>query len=118
MVVGLYDNVTDFIDKVNREPMMKYIYTQGGCYTFYLMLKSVFPGATPYISEEKDHIRVKIGYSKYDIKGRHRFNKGYTEMTEEEIQVAEKWQFSKSKVLQIAECPYCEEPICAEDLIK
>ncbi len=46
------------------------VYRYGACYGFFLILKTVFPGAKPFfISDKSDHIVTKIGNRFYDIKG-------------------------------------------------
>ena len=50
-------------------PDASIIYTFGGCYGFYEILKSVFKDATPYMLKDETHIITKIGDSYYDITG-------------------------------------------------
>lgn len=44
------------------------VYTNGGCFQFYLILRSVFPDAKPYY--DSNHIITRIGDRYYDITGR------------------------------------------------
>ncbi len=91
---------------------IKYIYMEGGCYNFYLFLKKIFPGTIPYISKEKTHIITRIGRTFYDINGQHKKHSSYTKMNKNDVLLAEKWSFAKNNLLKIAECPFCEEPLC------
>ncbi len=43
------------------------VYTQGSCYRFYLILKSVFPEAQAYY--DSNHVITRIGDRYYDITG-------------------------------------------------
>jgi len=86
------------------------IFTQGGCYRFYVFLKKIFPDATPYISKEKDHIITLIGGSFYDATGMVD-NLEFTPLTEAEEEVCKGWSFCNRKAIQISECGFCGEPI-------
>ena len=48
------------------------IYTQGNCYHFYEILKSIFPEAEPY--ESGGHVLTKIDDNYYDIRGKLKAN--------------------------------------------
>jgi hypothetical protein len=85
------------------------IFTQGSCYKFHLFLKSLYPKAVPVINEEKDHIGTLIHTDVYDITGKVSGN--YNVMADYEIELAQTWSFSKSRMLQLGECPVCEEPL-------
>jgi len=61
--------VVRFISAVRElSPMMTTICTQGSCYPFYELLKTVFPAAVPYYND-KAHVVTKIGDRFYDITG-------------------------------------------------
>ena len=45
------------------------VYTNGSCIRFYQILKTVFPEALPYWSEESRHMITRIGKKYYDISG-------------------------------------------------
>jgi hypothetical protein len=54
-------------------PDMVYLYTQGQCYNFHLILKQIYINETyvvPYYSIREGHVYSKIGLHFYDIKGR------------------------------------------------
>lgn len=91
------------------DPYIETIFTQGGCYAFHLFLKSLYPHAKPMLSEDKEHVVSLIHGDYYDITGR--VNEFYDPMTQEEIQVAETWSFSRTQFLSLGECPNCEEPL-------
>ena len=86
------------------------IYMNGACYQFHLLLKTFFPESEAFISKEKDHVITKYNRRYYDITGEVSGN-WYTPITESEIDRASAWSFYKTKVIQIGECPFCEEPI-------
>lgn len=91
------------------------IYLNGGCYNFYLILKSLYSSAEAYIvrfnkNEQYNHVVTKISNRFYDITGdvtnkyydRIPFNNQHSEVL--------KWNFSKSRVLNtICEC--CGEKV-------
>jgi len=61
-------SVLDFIEAIRKSREDNEIaYTNGGCYQFYKILKSVFPEAEPYYNS--DHVITKIGNNFYDISG-------------------------------------------------
>ena len=56
-------------------PFMKKIYEQGGCFSFYLILASVFPQSVPYMDGGHIYTWIKVDWEDegafYDINGRH-----------------------------------------------
>ena len=93
------------------DPYIKDIFMSGGCYKFHLFLKAIFPVSMPYINRSKDHIITRIGGRFYDITGEYKQYSNYIPMTKEDVKMAKKWSFYKQCMLQITECPICEEPI-------
>ncbi len=85
------------------------IFMQGGCYRFHLFLKNIFPVATPFIHKDKDHIISKIDNQFFDIKGIVENKNEYSPLKKSELEMVEKWSFSKWHLLQLKECPFCEE---------
>ena len=69
------------------------VYTQGGCFRFYLILKSVFPDAAAYY--DMDHIITKIGDKYYDINGEYTDLKNYLPLTDypNSLKQAHKWKY-------------------------
>ena len=86
------------------------IFTGGACYQFHLFLKTVFSNAEPYINLKRDHVVTKIDGKLYDIKGIVK-EKDFTPLNETDLKLVKKWSFRKNNMLQITECPFCEEPI-------
>lgn len=96
------------------DPLVEHIYTQGGCYQFHLILKSIHPEAKP-MRVDKDngvHIVTQIDEHLYDIKGK--VLKPVREMTDDQIREAEQYQFSKMYYATVGECEHCAEPIRVE----
>ena len=87
------------------------IFTQGGCYQFHLFLKNIFPDAIPFIHQNKDHIISKIGNKFFDITGFVENENEYSPLKKSELEIVEKWSFSRTHLLQLKECPFCEEPL-------
>lgn len=87
------------------------IFMQGGCYRFHLFLKNIFSDATPFIHKDKDHIISKIGDQFFDIKGIVENKNEYSPLKKSELEMVENWSFSRTHLLQIKECPFCEEPL-------
>ena len=94
------------------DPYIEMIFMQGGCYQFYEFLHKLYPyDAELYINKEKNHVVTRIKGRYYDITGVVS-REGYEKATDYDKEIARKWNFSKQKMLQIGECPVCEEPIC------
>jgi hypothetical protein len=87
------------------------IFMKGGCYQFHLFLKSVFPDAIPFIHKNKDHIVSQIGNKLFDITGIIENENEYSLLKKTELEMVEKWSFSRTHLLQLKECPFCEEPL-------
>lgn len=57
------------------------VYTRGGCYGLYQILKEIFPSAKAYFDDKnEEHILTKIGDRYYDINGEYPFK--HTEKSE------------------------------------
>lgn len=93
------------------DPYIATIYTEGGCYRLHLMLKQIWPDALPVINQLGDHVGTLIDGDVYDINGIADWS--YRAMDDDDIAVAETWSFAKNSMVQIGECPVCEEPIVA-----
>lgn len=99
----------DFIQTIRETDVyIEKIYLNGGCYSFYKVLKVIFPTAIPLINHSKDHIITMIDDKGYDITGQ--VEGSYSMLTKEEILMCEKWSFSRNYWLH-RECPNCEELI-------
>ena len=104
--------ILDFINNLRvTDRYIKYIYLNGGCYQFHLLLKKIYPSAVAYISDHKNHIVTKYRGKFYDIMGIVDNVDGYTKLTEEEKRIVENWSFHKYNLLKLTECPSCDEPI-------
>lgn len=55
-------------------PDAEYVYKNGACYQFFLILKSIWPQAVPYYDKE-GHVYTDIDGTLYDIRGRARLQK-------------------------------------------
>jgi hypothetical protein len=84
------------------------IYLNGGCYQLYLVLSSIFPSAEPYLNKSKDHIVTKIDGFFYDIRGI--YEDSVVDIPLNMIDEIKGWSFSKTMMLSIGECSFCEEP--------
>lgn len=93
------------------DPYIETIFTQGGCYRLHLMLKRFWPDALPVINATGDHVGSLIGGEVYDINGVSGWS--YRPMDDDDAAKAEEWGFAKNAMLQVGECPICEEPILA-----
>lgn len=89
------------------------IFMRGGCYQFHLFLKSLHSESLPYIHQDLDHVITRIGGRFYDIKGELNANfiELYSPLKETHLELVQNWSFSKTRMLSVAECPVCEEPI-------
>lgn len=105
--------VLKFINALRKaDEYMEDIFTMGSCYRFYLLLKKLYPDAEPMINKDKDHVATKIGRKLYDIRGVVKNSDGrFIRLTGTDLAKAKKWSFRKQCLLQVTECPACEEPI-------
>lgn len=102
-----------FIDALrNSDGYIEYIYTEGGCYQFYLLLKLIYPKAIPYINIRKNHIITKIGEKMYNIRGEFKKYLNYKPLIDKDIKMCEGWSFRKNNMLILTECEVCGEPLC------
>lgn len=101
--------LVDSLRKTDR--YIESIFMQGSCYQFHLFLKNIFPDAKPFIHKDKDHIVSKIGNKLFDITGIVENENEYSILKKSELEMVEKWSFSRTHLLQLKECPFCEEPL-------
>lgn len=92
------------------------IYMSGGCFQFHVFLRSLFPGAKPYMHKNKDHVVSLIGNKMYDIRGEihEAAEVMYSPFTAEDFETVSNWSFAGHNLLLLGECKYCEEPITIE----
>ncbi|MDD4495034.1 MAG: hypothetical protein PHV32_11960, partial [Eubacteriales bacterium] len=69
----------------NSDNYIRYIYTQGGCYQFHLILKSMFPQAVPYINTEKTLVATRLFGKLFDIDGRVENEADYSPLQPEDL---------------------------------
>jgi len=100
----------------NTDEYIHHIYTKGGCYRFHILLSNLYKNTTPYISETKDHIITRYRGKFYDIFGTVDCLDGYTKLRDDEIAMVSRWSFRKNHLLQLDECPHCEEPLVYKDI--
>jgi len=89
------------------------IFKEGSCYKFYEFLRVIYPNAMPYINKEENHVVTKINSSFYDITGKiaRKYESMYFPINEQQLKKVKQWSFGKNMLIQITECPFCEEPI-------
>ena len=103
----------DIINALRKsDPYIETIYTQGGCYQLHLFLKALYPEALPVLDKTFAHVGTVIDGQCYDIRGVVGWS--WYVMDNEEVAIAEKWSFARSQMLQLGECPVCEEPLLLE----
>lgn len=90
---------------------IEHIFLEGGCFRFYMLLKKLYPDATPWINVNHTHVGTMTKGKLYDIRGRIKDQKYFSPMTRSDIEKAKKWSFHKQNLIKITECPYCEEPL-------
>ena len=113
--MGGVSNCLLVIDSLrNSDGYIKHIFMEGGCYQFFLFLKTIYPFAEPYIHQEKDHVVAKIYGKLFDIHGiiEEKFECMYSPLEDCDLEMCNNWSFHKNNLLQICECPACDEPIC------
>ena len=86
-------HIGEFIESLrNTDDYIQHIYTKGGCYKFHLLLKKLYKGCTPYISQRKDHIITLHEGKYYDIYGEVSHVEGFTKLTKEELDLVNQIQ--------------------------
>lgn len=93
----------------DSDKYIKTIYMKGGCYQFYLVLSSLYPDAEPFITPTDDHIVTKIRSTYYDINGV--YDKPVKDIRLDMVDEIKTWSFSRTMMLSLGECSFCEEPI-------
>ena len=89
-----------------------YIYTCGGCYQLYKVLKTIFPTAQPYLGVYCAHVITEIDGVFYDISGELKISdEEFLPLTDEEEQECKTWSFAANNDLYLGECPVCGQPI-------
>lgn len=108
-------NILNFIDELrNSDEYIKHIYMKGSCYKFHILLSKMYKNTIPYISKEKDHIITRYKDRYYDINGEVYDVKDYKVLDIEDIPMVSNWSFRNNNLLQLNECPNCEEPLVYE----
>jgi hypothetical protein len=108
-------DILKLIDELRETDLyIRYIYTEGGCYRFHILLSKLFPGCKPYINEKKNHIITRYKNKYYDIDGVVTNQDGYVKLTKEDEDMVKRWSFHKNNLLMLTECPNCDEPIIYE----
>ena len=110
-------NILNFIDELrDSDEYIRHIYMRGGCYRFHTLLSKMYKGTIPYLSINKDHIITRYKGKYYDINGVVYDVKDYKVLDIEDIHMVSRWSFSKYNLLQLNECPNCEEPLLYETI--
>lgn len=105
------DDMLQFLNELRQtDNYIETIYLNGACYKLHLLLKK-YADCEPLINPEKNHVVTRFKGRLFDITGEVKGK--YLLMTERDVEVASGWSFHKTKMLQISECPVCEEPIFA-----
>lgn len=90
----------EFTKKPNHK-LIETIYSKGGCYCFYTMLKHIYPQAIPYkvglYKHSIEHIVTKINDKYYDIFGEFKLEKSeyvyISKLSEKEEEIARKYKY-------------------------
>lgn len=105
-------NVSDMLSFLsalrNTDHYIEMIYLNGACYQLHILLKEYF-NCEPLINPEKNHVVTKFKDKFFDITGEVKGE--YLPMSNEDVEKAKQWSFHRNKMIQICECPFCEEPI-------
>lgn len=89
------------------------VFKNGACYQFALLLQSLYPHGHLVINTERDHVAYLHGAHVYDIDGAQPNSTEWHIMDYKHIEMASGWSFSRNKMIQIGECPICDEPLLA-----
>lgn len=104
-------SILQFITALREsDEYIQHIYQCGGCYQFHLLLNKIFPGCVPLINQKKNHVVSLYDGTKYDITGIAPHDE-YFYLTDEDMGKVVEWSFSGNNLINLSECPYCEEPL-------
>ena len=92
----------------NTDRYIEMIYLNGSCYQLHLLLKKYF-NCEPLINLEKNHVVTKFKGKLFDITGEVKGE--YLPMSDKDVEKASQWSFHRTKMIQMCECQFCEEPI-------
>jgi len=108
------EDILKFIISLREsDKYIKTIYTNGGCYQFYLVLSLLYPTAEPFITPDNEHVVTKIGTKYYDINGI--YDKTVKDIPLNMVDEIKNWSFSRTMFLSLGECSFCEEPILVNE---
>jgi hypothetical protein len=110
-------NILNFINELrDSDEYIKHIYMKGSCYKFHILLSKMYKNTIPYISIKKDHIITRYKDRYYDINGEVYDVKDYRTLDIYDIPMVENWSFRNNNLLQLNECPNCDEPLVYNEL--
>ena len=67
----MQNQVEKFLARLkDSHPDMELIYTRGGCYQLYLILRVMWPQAIPWYDYHEGHVYTEINGCYYDINGK------------------------------------------------
>lgn len=76
----------------NSFPGAELIYTRGGCWSFFVILRTAFPSARPFYDHRIGHVFAEVDGRYYDITGRRSAGRaGLVEMDRTLIAGAHRW---------------------------
>lgn len=102
--------IGDFIKNLREaDRYMEIIFTNGGCYKFAKLLQSMYSGGE-IVLEHHDHALYFYKGELWDITGKVEKADTHTP-TEDEIKMAEEWDFFENNLLSLGDCDNCGEPI-------
>lgn len=103
--------IEDFIKALREsDEYIKHIYLEGSCFRFHQLLATLFEDAEPYLSAEEDHIITKWNGRFWDITGEILDPTDFMPLPESKIAMVEGWSFRRNNLIQLHQCPHCEEP--------
>jgi len=109
-----HESLLKIIDGLRAtDPAIASVFNNGGCYQFAKYLQTLYPQGALKINLNRDHVRFAIDGMHYDIEGAHMDTRWWYEIDEQQIKQCEQWSFSKQRMIQIGECPACDEPLVA-----
>lgn len=86
------DPVEHFCHAIRESfPGAEIVYTRGGCWEFFKVLRAVWPDAEPYYRD--GHIFTRIGDGFYDVNGKRPLGgNGLSRMSKPELRGAHRWR--------------------------
>src|SRR5574340_268857 len=88
------DPITIFLNELREHvPDATLLFTSGGCYGLYLMIRAFYPTARPWYDPVAGHVYSEVNGTFYDIRGRVRLPVGSVPLSTHKPKMARAWRW-------------------------